>query len=99
MQFTPLCELCIITLSSKIIIVLEKNSTRNISFHLDCGVHTCKYFDLEQFNEKESAKLKFKSKEGRKNLLLELMLCGENNNRNVLIRKAQQKYSSTRRKI
>ncbi|KAI8572743.1 hypothetical protein RHMOL_Rhmol01G0223600 [Rhododendron molle] len=65
----------------------------------DCGVHTAKYFDLEQFNEEEAAKLRFTSKEGRNNLILDLILCGENEIRNEVIRKAQEKYRNTRRII
>ncbi|XP_058195390.1 uncharacterized protein LOC131311821 [Rhododendron vialii] len=63
----------------------------------DCGVYTAKYFDLKQFNEEEAAKLKFTSEEGRNNLILDLILCGENIIRNEVIRKAQQKYRNTRR--
>ncbi|KAI8535836.1 hypothetical protein RHMOL_Rhmol10G0205600 [Rhododendron molle] len=57
----------------------------------DCGVHTAKYFDLEQFNEEEAAKLRFTFEEGRNNLILDLILCGENEIRNEVIRKAQEK--------
>ncbi|XP_058184524.1 uncharacterized protein LOC131301994 isoform X2 [Rhododendron vialii] len=65
----------------------------------DCGVHTAKYFDLEQFNEEEAVKLRFNSEEGRNNLILDLILCGENVIRNEVIRKAQEKYRNTRRII
>ncbi|KAI8571217.1 hypothetical protein RHMOL_Rhmol01G0101700 [Rhododendron molle] len=63
----------------------------------DCGVHTAKYFDLEQFNEEEAANLRFTSEEGRNKLILDLILCGENEIRNDVIRKAQEKYRNTRR--
>ncbi|KAF7153850.1 hypothetical protein RHSIM_Rhsim01G0048300 [Rhododendron simsii] len=65
----------------------------------DCGVHTAKYFDLEQFNEEEAAKLRFSSEEDRNSLILDLILCGENVIRNKVIRKAQEKYCNTRRII
>ncbi|KAF7134758.1 hypothetical protein RHSIM_Rhsim08G0130000 [Rhododendron simsii] len=65
----------------------------------DCGVNTARCFDLEQFNEEEAAKLKFTSEEGRINLVLDLILCGENIIRNEVIQKAQQKYRNTRRII
>ncbi|KAI8551491.1 hypothetical protein RHMOL_Rhmol06G0190600 [Rhododendron molle] len=65
----------------------------------DCGVHTTKYFDLKQFNEEEAAKLRFTSKEGRNNLILDLILYGENVIKNEVIRKAQEKYRNTRRII
>ncbi|KAI8542027.1 hypothetical protein RHMOL_Rhmol08G0107400 [Rhododendron molle] len=65
----------------------------------DYGVHTANYFDLEQFNEKEAAKLRFTSEEGRNNMILDLILCGENVIRNEVIRKAQEKYRNTRRII
>ncbi|KAI8563384.1 hypothetical protein RHMOL_Rhmol03G0107600 [Rhododendron molle] len=65
----------------------------------DCGVHTAKYYDLEQFNEEEAAKLRFISEEGRNNLILDLILCGENEIRNEVIRKAQERYRNTRRII
>ncbi|KAF7112973.1 hypothetical protein RHSIM_RhsimUnG0173500 [Rhododendron simsii] len=65
----------------------------------DCGVHTAKYFDLEQFNEEEAAKLRFNSEEARNSLILDLILCGENVIRNEVIRKVQEKYRNTRRII
>ncbi|KAF7139894.1 hypothetical protein RHSIM_Rhsim06G0101300 [Rhododendron simsii] len=65
----------------------------------DCGVHTAKYFDLEQFNEEEAAKLRFSSEEGRNSLILDLILCGENIIRNEVIRKAQENYRNSRRII
>ncbi|KAI8554774.1 hypothetical protein RHMOL_Rhmol05G0122700 [Rhododendron molle] len=51
----------------------------------DCGVHTTKYFDLDQFNEEEAAKLKFTFEEGRNNFILDLILSGENIIRNEVI--------------
>ncbi|KAF7133572.1 hypothetical protein RHSIM_Rhsim09G0070200 [Rhododendron simsii] len=65
----------------------------------DCDVHIAKYFDLEQFNEEEAAKLRFNSEEGRNSLILDLILCGENVIRNEVIRKVQEKYRNTRRII
>ncbi|KAH7866779.1 hypothetical protein Vadar_024833 [Vaccinium darrowii] len=63
----------------------------------DCGLHTAKFYNLENFTEAESAMLRFNSEEGRYRLALELIIFKDNKTRTALIKKAQQKYRDGRK--
>ncbi|KAI8555924.1 hypothetical protein RHMOL_Rhmol05G0213500 [Rhododendron molle] len=64
----------------------------------DCGVHTAKYFNLEQFIEDELIMLKFSSAEGRIGLVLDLIIFEGNNVKEKIMEKAKKKYPSPKGK-
>ncbi|KAF7144665.1 hypothetical protein RHSIM_Rhsim04G0142500 [Rhododendron simsii] len=64
----------------------------------DCGVHTAKYFNLEQFIGDELIMLKFSSVEGRIGLVLDLIMFEGNNVKEKIMEKAKKKYPSPKGK-
>ncbi|KAF7152883.1 hypothetical protein RHSIM_Rhsim01G0207900 [Rhododendron simsii] len=64
----------------------------------DCGVHTAKYFNLEQFIQDELIMLKFSSAEGRIGLVLDLIMFEGNNVKEKIMEKAKKKYPSPKGK-
>ncbi|KAH7855253.1 hypothetical protein Vadar_022913 [Vaccinium darrowii] len=63
----------------------------------DCGLHTVKFYNLENFTEEKSAMLRFNSKEGRYRLALESIIFKDSKTRTALIKKAQQKHRDGRK--
>ncbi|KAH7838446.1 hypothetical protein Vadar_026474 [Vaccinium darrowii] len=63
----------------------------------DCGLHTAKFYNLENFTEEESFMLRFNSEDGRYRLALELIVFKDNKTRTALIKKAQEKYRDGRK--
>ncbi|KAH7847493.1 hypothetical protein Vadar_026773 [Vaccinium darrowii] len=63
----------------------------------DCGLHTAKFYNLENFTEEESSMLRFNSEDGRYRLALELIVFKDNKIRIAFIKKAQEKYRDGRK--